>query len=59
VTVARFSSPDRVPYDGHGVTPQHLVENTMMMMLDPQRRKAEDEALKMIGMPMPLKMPSM
>jgi len=51
VTVARFSSPEHVPYDGHGVTPQHLVENNMtMMMADPQRQRAMDLAQKMIEM---------
>jgi carboxyl-terminal processing protease len=60
VTVARFSSPDRVPYDGHGVTPQHVVENGMtMMMTDPQRAEAFARAKKLAMMPAALKMPPM
>jgi len=42
VTVARFSSPERVPYDGHGITPHFLVENSMMAptMMDQQKQRA-------------------
>ena len=42
ITVARFSSPKRVPYDGHGITPHELVENSMMtpMMRDQQVARA-------------------
>jgi carboxyl-terminal processing protease len=60
VTVARFSSPNRVAYDGHGVTPDALVEYSVAMMPsgdDSQQRKARDllvEAIKqrMTDMPM-------
>jgi carboxyl-terminal processing protease len=53
VTVARFSSPQRVAYDGHGVTPHHVVENTMTMMMntDPQRDEALAIAKKLAMMP--------
>lgn len=58
VTVARFSSPERVPYDGRGITPHEVVENatTMMMMADPQRDRAFDLATDLAKTPM-LKMP--
>jgi hypothetical protein len=62
VTVARFSSPDRVPYDGHGVTPQHLVENTITMMgnEDPQRAGARAVLVGKMKMSSPmLTMPPM
>ncbi|HZT78850.1 MAG TPA: S41 family peptidase, partial [Gemmataceae bacterium] len=60
VTVARFSSPERVPYDGNGVTPHRLVENSMMLMTDQQRDTALQLAKEMAAeMPMPLKMPPM
>jgi carboxyl-terminal processing protease len=58
VTVARFSSPERVPYDGHGVAPNHVVADSMMMNADPQRDAASallENKLKM-STPM-LKMP--
>jgi carboxyl-terminal processing protease len=57
VTVARFSSPERVPYDGHGVTPHELVENSMMMMADQQEVRAFELAQRLAQMPMPLKVP--
>jgi len=54
ITVARFSSPKRVPYDGHGITPHELIENSMMptMMADPQMTRA----LELAGMSPMLKM---
>jgi carboxyl-terminal processing protease len=56
VTVARFSSPDRVAYDGHGVTPQVVVENTMTMMMntDPQRDEAFALLAKKLAMMPPM-----
>jgi carboxyl-terminal processing protease len=54
VTVARFASPERVPYDGHGVTPQHVVENGMMMNADPQRNEAFALLAKKLSMMPPL-----
>ena len=53
--------PERVSYDGHGITPDYLVENTVTMMSanpqreDPQRAAAREELVKrMTGMPMPM-----
>ncbi|HEX5269846.1 MAG TPA: S41 family peptidase [Gemmataceae bacterium] len=58
VTIARFSSPDRVPYDGHGVTPHHVVESTVTMMsADPQRDEAFALLAKKLMMSPALKMP--
>jgi len=60
VTVARFSSPERVPYDGHGVTPHHVVENSMMMMGDAQQKTAYELAKQMaeeMGMALPMPPP--
>jgi len=60
VTIARFSSPERVPYDGHGVIPHELVENSMMMMDDAQaRNRAMDQAISLAGMAAPMKRPPM
>jgi carboxyl-terminal processing protease len=67
VTVARFSSPERVPYDGNGVTPHELVENSMMMgdmRADPQSVRAvtlaKEKAEKAeMMMPNPLQKPPM
>jgi carboxyl-terminal processing protease len=63
VTVARFSSPDRVSYDGHGITPDYPFENVVSMSDDPRKDPQREEALrrlkmKMVGMPMPM-MPNM
>jgi carboxyl-terminal processing protease len=60
VTVARFSSPERVPYDGHGVTPHEVVENgtaMMMTMADPQKDRALKRAEELAKMSPPPKMP--
>jgi carboxyl-terminal processing protease len=56
VTVARFSSPEHVAYDGHGVTPHHVVENTMTMMMntDPQRDEARALLVKKLAMMPPM-----
>ncbi len=57
VTVARFSSPKRVPYDGHGVMPHQVVENSMMMMTDAQRDtafKLAEEKMAEMGMALPM-----
>jgi carboxyl-terminal processing protease len=60
VTVRRFSSPEHVPYEGHGVTPHRLVENSTMMMTDLQRQTAFEMAKELAEMPAPsLKMPPM
>jgi len=45
VTVARFSSPERIPYDGHGIAPHESIENSMMMVqraIDIAREKATE-----------------
>jgi carboxyl-terminal processing protease len=63
VTVARFSSPERVGYDGHGVTPHELVEYSVSMMSpgsDSQQKAAYDYLVnKLSGTPAPMKMPPM
>ena len=57
VTIARFSSPKRVPYDGNGVAPDELVENSLMMpnqQYDRAFLRAQEKAQMP---PMSLKMP--
>jgi carboxyl-terminal processing protease len=59
VTYARFASPEHVFYDGRGVTPHEVVENSeMMMAVDQQRERALELARQMAEMTAgPLKMP--
>jgi carboxyl-terminal processing protease len=67
VTVKRFVSPDRVPYDGRGITPHHVVENSTMMPMsmgmpqddDLQRRKAFEFAAEMVSMAAKMPTPKM